>query len=365
MIRDANFHGGCKVVSDRLYQCFCMNGYQAVLFSLYDTKENAYVSIGINKKKRLNHSDIRKAAACICENKITHLIVQTDAPVSSVFYPKLLHHLHKYCRIYCVLHNSTASYFKTYRSYKVYTADAALKRINSRLVNIRISKSRTMQNASFARMVTLSRISQQDLKEYTGRGSAVIENCLPDAEPAVLEKKKNICMYIGRMDSYQKNVYLLLEAWRKAKTLPGWELYMLGKGREYAGVRNYIRKHHLQNVRLFGEVSVRQTAEYLKHSKVFLMTSNYEGLPTAAAEAMGYQNAIISTRYDGLDPDLLKDGYNCLLADYDAADYAEKIQTVLKDQKLWKRLACNGRRRYEEMQKLHIIEKWEREFAAC
>lgn len=87
---------------------------------------------------------------------------------------------------------------------------------------------------------------------------------------------------------------------------------------------------------------------YLNHAKIFVRPSRSEGLGSAFLEAMAMGLPVIGTPVGGI-PDFLKDKETGLFCKVDnPKDLAEKIQMLLNDDDLYKRLSENGKRLVEE-----------------
>lgn len=112
-------------------------------------------------------------------------------------------------------------------------------------------------------------------------------------------EKENILLTVGRIGSYQKNTEILLEAITNINLLD-WKVVIIGPIEE-----NFIpiiddfflsNPSLKQNVYFLGSISNRaQLEEYYQKSKVFVLTSRYEGFPLVFTEAIKNGCFIIST----------------------------------------------------------------------
>lgn len=358
LLRDASYEGGCKVVTNRLYNELLSNGYNVNLFSLYDVSEDGYISIGIHRKKRVSKLHVNMIAETIKKFRITHLIIQVDSPLSSIFSTKLLEEMNKFSSIFCVFHNSTASYFKVYHAVGENRLIYFARFLYYRCVNIPITKKRIICNEKFSHYICLSEESRRSLRDITSCDSDVIENVAPNIDNVCGYQKENICLYIGRVDSYQKNIHLLINSWICAERPDNWKLFIIGKGRETKRIKKVIKKCQACNISILNQLNQEEVMDYLKKSKLLLMSSNYEGLPTVVIEAMGNGNAIITTRFDGLDNSLLKNDVNCKIVGSNVQEYSKCIGMMLKDECKLKTIAQNAENKYKSMDNSEIILKW-------
>ena len=96
-------------------------------------------------------------------------------------------------------------------------------------------------------------------------------------DPAI--PKKNQIISVGRWDSYQKNLPLLLQAlFPFLNQHPDWSALVLGSGLSPESPHSRIR--------FCPPVSPRDLARHMQSSKFFLSSSRYESFGLAAAEAM-------------------------------------------------------------------------------
>ena len=125
--------------------------------------------------------------------------------------------------------------------------------------------------------------------------------------------RENEIVAVGRL-SEQKNYPLMISAFSEfLQVHPEYVLKIYGK--EYGMRDEYIelaRKYGIdEKVMFMGES--RDVIEDIKHAKMFLMTSNYEGLPNALLEAMGMGIPPICTECFGGIRDLVIHKNNGLL----------------------------------------------------
>jgi glycosyltransferase involved in cell wall biosynthesis len=96
-------------------------------------------------------------------------------------------------------------------------------------------------------------------------------------------------------------------------------------------------------------------------ARLFLFTSNYEGMPNALMEAMSVGLPCISVDCDGgAAKYLIKDSINGILINKNDIDALEKqMRRLLDDELFSQRLADNARRINEDLSPDNIYSKWE------
>ena len=78
-----------------------------------------------------------------------------------------------------------------------------------------------------------------------------------------------------------------------------------------------------------------------KESKIFVLTSFFEGFPTVICEAMNYKNAVISTRYDGYSDELLNNTTG-FISSFDSGELTEIIEKLISNEHLLKKFQETG-----------------------
>jgi len=80
---------------------------------------------------------------------------------------------------------------------------------------------------------------------------------------------------------------------------------------------------------------------FLRHSKLLLITSFSEGFPTVVIEAMSLGIPFVTTPVAGASEELADNGSCGLVSDWDANEYADKIEKLLTDEALYQTMSKN------------------------
>lgn len=191
--------------------------------------------------------------------------------------------------------------------------------------------------------------------------SAVIYNPvnLGEYEKAALdsEKKKKI-VTVGRLIP-PKNHKLLIDAFCEvSKDFPEYTLEIFGDGEEKENLARYIAELGLaEKVHLMGRV--KNVPEATKDAELFVLSSNFEGMPNALIEAMCLGLPVISTRVSGAE-DMIKDGESGFLVDAgDTAGLAEAMKKMLASDELRKNMAQKATEIYGMLETSKIVKQWE------
>ncbi len=166
-----------------------------------------------------------------------------------------------------------------------------------------------------------------------------------DYEP--LENVKNIATF-GRL-SKQKNHQLIIKAFSQiSNKYPDVCMKIYGEGEEEKNIRELIVQFGLVNrVRLMG--NTKNVKEKMLETDIFVLSSNYEGLPNALIEAMAVGIPCISTECPTGPRDLIKNEVNGLLVPCnDTSAMASAMERLLLSYELRKKLGIAANKKIKE-----------------
>ena len=190
--------------------------------------------------------------------------------------------------------------------------------------------------------------------------SIVIYNPIIDNLPEPVEKREKKIVAIGRL-SGEKNYPLLINSFAKTDNNE-YTLHIYGDGTLRGELETLIKKLHLEDkVFLMGKVN--RVVEHIKKAEIFVLSSDYEGMPNALIEAMAMGLSCISTKFpSGAAEELITDRENGLLVntnDTEAMCYA--INTAMKNAELRNKTMKNALDIRNKLEKNKIIQEWIKE----
>ena len=153
-----------------------------------------------------------------------------------------------------------------------------------------------------------------------------------------------LAIYVGRLVAPKKVDYLLEAMYLLKKSDFLVKLFIIGDGPSRKNLENLCRQKGLDDSVVFwGSLSREEFLKFLKAADIFVYASEREGVPTAILEALSTGKPVIASAVGGI-PDIIKDGYNGLLVkDNSGSGFSAKLQTLLKDEPLRRKMGVNAR----------------------
>ena len=140
----------------------------------------------------------------------------------------------------------------------------------------------------------------------------VNEESLSPALPS-REGRLNRIISVGRLYP-QKNQEMMIRAFAKvADEYPDWQLVIFGEGPLRAELEFLVSSFKLQD-RVLLPGRTERVIEELRKSKIFCLSSDYEGMSNAMIEAICVGLPIVSTKVSGTE-ELIRDGENGLIVE--------------------------------------------------
>lgn len=153
--------------------------------------------------------------------------------------------------------------------------------------------------------------------------------------------KDNILLSVGRLHK-QKNFALLLKAFKKiSEKFPKYKLFIIGKGPEKKKILTLARKLDIYNkIKLYGFCDPKK---FYKKSKLFILSSLFEGLPNVLLESQNYKLPIVSTNCKSGPKEILKNGkYGFLSKVNNVHSLSKTVMFALNNYELAKQKANKG-----------------------
>ncbi|MDP2709125.1 MAG: glycosyltransferase [bacterium] len=165
-------------------------------------------------------------------------------------------------------------------------------------------------------------------------------------------------VYAGRLVAW-KGVEMLIGAVGELKKYyPNIIFKILGSGPEEIKLKKMADSLELLNNIIFhGRVSEEESHEIFSNSTIFILNSNYEGLPHSVLNAMRSGLPVITTPVGG-NLEVITDGENGLFAPYNKLeDWLAAISKLLADQNLQQKFSENGLETVKKFKWSQVVDK--------
>lgn len=172
------------------------------------------------------------------------------------------------------------------------------------------------------------------------------------------EKNENNIVITARLDDVQKNISLLLRAFYKFSQSNDYHLYIVGNGPDEKKLKFYAQKMKLEDrVHFMGKKNVY---DYLKIAKIFVLSSNYEGMPNSLIEAMASGIPSIATDCNGGGAaELIQDHVNGTLVPINDEDaMVNALNELANSSKLRKQYSEKAYELNKKLEMNYIIKLW-------
>lgn len=174
------------------------------------------------------------------------------------------------------------------------------------------------------------------------------------------EKKENAIVSVGRLAPEKGCDYLLEVAKSVLPEHPDWKWYVVGDGEERGMLERGIARFHLEGQLLLAGFA-QDVAPYLDRSKVYVLTSRYEGLPICLLEAKAHQLPIVSFDIHTGPREIVTPGINgCLVPAYDCQGMAQTLNRLIEDEAQMQSFAAHTWDDIGKFELPSILDKWMR-----
>lgn len=156
---------------------------------------------------------------------------------------------------------------------------------------------------------------------------------------------------VGR-PSFQKNIELMIQILKEVNKTQNTHLVIMGVGYhsdKLAIVKKLIKDLDLENaVTLLNWTSRENVFNIIKHSKLYVSTARYEGLPYSVIEALALSKPCVVSNCDG-NRDLIINDYNgFVINNEDIKDFSKKINLLFHDDELLKKFSTNALKSFDD-----------------
>ena len=208
-------------------------------------------------------------------------------------------------------------------------------------------------------------VQTQQIKKFFNKGiqkmTSVIYNPVNEKvfklQPT---KKENRIISVGRLYP-QKDQKTMIEAFAKvSEQHPDWQLVIYGEGPERKALEKMIQdpRFKIQDKVLLPGRS-ENIIDELNKSKIFCLSSVYEGMSNALVEAICVGLPIVTTKVSGTE-ELIKNGENGFIVNIgDKESMAKALTKIIEDENLQKQFAEKNKAQAIKFETNTIVNQWE------
>lgn len=177
-------------------------------------------------------------------------------------------------------------------------------------------------------------------------------------ESTLISKKEPIVITVARLEK-QKNIPLLIDAFSKLNTkFNSYKLYICGDGSLKNKLDKKINKMELQD-RIILKGRVKNVKDEIEKASLFVLPSNYEGMPNVLLEAMALSLPVITTDSTEAIYSMIENNKNgIIIKKNDRASLTKKIEELLENDEKRISIGEEASKIKEKYNKKVIIEKW-------
>lgn len=172
-----------------------------------------------------------------------------------------------------------------------------------------------------------------------------------------INEKNNNILVASRLDP-EKNVKDFLDIIKDIVLPEDSTVTIAGTGIQEKELIAYARQLKIDKVKFAGSLSPDKMFQLYKESKIFCMTSLFEGLPTTLIEAMFCGNVLLSYDCPTGPAEIITENNGFLIPLKDKPAFRTILQTLIDDPFLLEGLIKKSHKEADKWKKSEIIDKW-------
>jgi len=188
-------------------------------------------------------------------------------------------------------------------------------------------------------IVAVSNYDRQNMISEGIKSKYVVYNGI-----TISHKKSDL--FIAGVEKYRKNVICIARISPQkrfgsyieiAKLLPEYAFIWIGADKEYEDLPDNV----------FCLKGVLNARDYIPLADIFVLPTNYEGLPVVVVEALSYGKPVVSSNVGGIS-EIVFDGENGFVVDNDDNIFAERIKFVLENNDIYQKFSENSKKVFNQ-----------------
>lgn len=171
------------------------------------------------------------------------------------------------------------------------------------------------------------------------------------------EEKENTILFVGRLHP-EKNIRQLVEIYSNLKEIEGWNFKIIGEGPEKTYLENYVKDHPNSHIEILGNKTKEEVCNYMKKSKILVLASESEAFGLVLVESMFCSNILISYDCEFGPASIVNNKNGFLIKHHNKEDFTNKLQLLINDEELLKKLNKSSYEESKKWKKDSIISTW-------
>lgn len=214
------------------------------------------------------------------------------------------------------------------------------------------------------RFILLTQANVDELRYFVGTYKAEKVGVIPNSIPRInsADKKEKRLLYVGRLVSEQKRAEHLIPLWQEIhQNMPDWEFDIVGDGPLQKTMQEEIENSKLPRINVLGK---QNPSNYYSRSKLFVMTSAFEGFPNVLIEGMSFGSVpVCYNSYGAISEIMVHEEEGILVDDQQLSDLGKAIEALSKDDQRLEEYSNRALAKAEKFTIEKVIKIWFEEFA--
>lgn len=172
-------------------------------------------------------------------------------------------------------------------------------------------------------------------------------------------KKKKIIMTASRLEK-QKNIPLLIKSFSNLNSkYKDYKLIIYGEGKQKSKIEKIIKKKKLNN-RVIIKEPVNNIEKKLDEATLFILPSNYEGMPNILLEAMAKGLPVITTNSSEAIQTIINNKNGIIVKKNNEKDMVKNIEYLLENKEIRQKISKEASKIKNKYKKEKIIKEWKK-----
>lgn len=179
---------------------------------------------------------------------------------------------------------------------------------------------------------------------------------LTELHSELIKRKENRVLFVGRVDHGQKRPDRMMRIFEELHNqFSTWQFDIVGDGDALKELKEYAKNRGLIRVNFHG---FQDPKEHYIRSKIFVMTSDYEGLPMTLIEAISCGAVPVVNHCFSAVHEVVPENCGMVVPFGDNNEFIVSVRKLMEDEALRTQFMQNGLRNVEKFNPDLIAEKW-------